>query len=149
MKVTWLCWIFWLMSSLGVGCVVVEGGVTAATAASRGESCRGSRLWVSSPVPQMALSDWGRKIHSTSLVFCPSLSLPIHNIWHSHRIIQLSHPHWFLSSNTLHWRVFDSSYIKPAMNKNKPAKKKNVHGHSCYTHILRSQLQDKCWGYEL
>ena len=97
-NVTWLCWIFWLMSSLGVG------GGTAATAASRGENCRGSRLWTSSIVPRMTLNDWRSKIHSISLVLCHSLSLPTHNIWHSHRIIQLSHPHWSLSSNTLHWR---------------------------------------------
>ena len=49
---------------------------------------------------------------------------------------------------TLSIEETDSSYIQPAMNKNKPAKKKNVYGHSCYTHILRSQLHDKCWGYK-
>lgn len=33
------------------------GRVTAATAAFRGRKLQGSRLWVSSPIPQMALSD--------------------------------------------------------------------------------------------
>ena len=140
MKVIWLCCIFWLPSPLGVGWVV-----TAATAASRVESCKGSRAWICLWCFHRCLT-MIKEVKYTPLHW-PSATPPPHPWQHATRAIATELASYHVTIDPFHpppsAEETDGSYTKPAMKKNE-----NVYGHSLYTHVLKSQLHAKCWGYK-